>query len=260
MLVGLAVLLPSTKELSKVLFLSSFVMALAINAALWGSLHTIQSYYALFIMGLNILLVAPITLSAANIFTETSKIETGYTICCGIFAAIQAISFVICVLNAIYFDGRSIASFRSVCRNYYAAMILLIIVSMLQFVNLSLVGLMIYRRIMALKASYARARTNAHKRPLFLSRQGILMLGALPYILAILTLVILERLNTFVQLTTENAKNGYNTLSFAQKFALATSVAPFIEVTKYMFRKTKRLGGRSPIWYMISATNFQLRT
>jgi len=46
---------------------------IAINAALWGTFGTIQSYEGLFILGENIVLAAPLTLSITNLYYEVMR-------------------------------------------------------------------------------------------------------------------------------------------------------------------------------------------
>jgi hypothetical protein len=250
------VLIPSTEELSKALFLSSFATTFAINLAFWVTLSTIGSYYALFIMGLNILLTAPITLSIASLSNERWDLKSGFTICYSIFAAIKIASFAICLSKVAFYEGGSIASLRNVCKNYYVAMILLIASSIFQFILLWLVTTMIYLRVRNLGTHNPQ---NATDQGGIISSQTIRMVGLLPYTFAILSIIILERLDTYAQLTSDNPENGYNSLSFSQIFAVATTIAPVIEFIKYMFHKQPRLNDRSPFWHIIRATNFHRR-
>lgn len=86
------------------------------------------------------------------------------------------------------------------------------------------------------------------------------LLATAAYLPALVSLVLLEKLNDFSQLTWDKPDQGWTAFGFGQIFAVVTTMGPFIEIIRYLFRRTARLSGRSPISYILLATNFHLRT
>lgn len=208
-------------------------------------------------MGINVLLVAPVTLSTAGLFYETSELQYGFSFCYFVVGIFDFVSFVICLLIGISYNGTPIATLRKECKNYYTAMVLLITSSLLQIIIWGIVG--VFQFLYRLRAQL-RARYGNQLAAPFDTRQGIMTAGIVPYAVAILALVLIERLDTFTQLTWDNADQGWDALGFGQIFAVVTSVAPFIEVVKYLFRKQpERLSGLSPMGYLFRAKNFNFR-
>lgn len=251
--IALVVLLPLTEDLCKALFLSSFATSWGINVALWATRNVLESYEALSIIGTNILLVAPIILSIMSLLYKTSKMQIGFTICLAIFQLIYISSFIVTLPIAISYNSQSIAAFRKVCKDYYIAFIILTVSSLVQFAFLCITTVLVFRRSLDLSQ---RLRSGFG----FAPTQSIKMAGVIPYIFAIMSLVLLERLRTFANITSDAADQGLNDFGYGQIFALATVIAPLIEVIKYIFRKTDRLSGHSPFSYVIQGMNFHKRT
>jgi hypothetical protein len=220
---------------------------IAINAALWGTFGTIQSYEGLFILGENIVLAAPLILSITNLYYEVREVQIGFGLCLFAVLLVNFISLGMCIPKVTSIDNRSFRNFRETCRDYYLTIIVLITASVLQTLYLLISTIVVYIVRPAIDRESPLAKMTFVWAP-----------AATPYIVAILCTIFLERMNSFAefQWVTEE---GWTSFGFAQIFAITTSIAPLIEVIKYMFRKQEGLSNRSPILYFLLATNFHLR-
>jgi len=242
---ALFVFLPWSEELSRSVFLSSFSLTLAFNVAWWTTLAHTNSFYALFMMGINLLLTAPASVSLASLSRAKQRIEIGFGICYFMFALIKLVSFPICIYKARLYDGAGIASFRSECKEYYGIMIAMIAVSALQVAALGALSWVLYKR----------HRCN-NRSSIFENSQVLLWVSAFPFVLAICSLILIERLESFPGLTQENLEMLSDRVTFGQVFAIAGSVGPFIEFLKYLFYRTENLNGKSPFGYVLQITHF----
>ena len=242
---ALFVFLPWNEEFSRSLFLSSFSLTLALNVAFWTTLANTNSFYALFMMGINLLLTAPVSVSLASMSIAKRHIEIGFAICYFVFGVIKVISFGICVDKVLMYDGEGVAFFASECKDYYGIMIAMITISALQVLALVAMSWALYKR---------------HKNhdPLTPSAYSKVLrwIGTILFALAVFSLILLERLGSFAGLTSENPDTQNSTITFGQVFAIAGSVGPLIEFVKYLFHKTENLNGKSPFVHVLHITHF----
>jgi len=142
---ALFVFLPWSAELSRSVVLSSFSLTLAFNIVWWTTLAHTDSFYALFTMGINLLLTAPASVSFATLSIAQQRIEIGFAMCFFLFALIRLVSLAICIYKARLYEEAGIASFGSDCKEYSAIMIAMIATSSLRAVALGALSWVLYK-------------------------------------------------------------------------------------------------------------------
>jgi hypothetical protein len=214
------------------------------------------------LLGINLLLTAPISVSLASLSIAKHRIEIGFALSYFVFALIKLASFGICIDKAlVYTKGKPISNFASECKDYHGTLIAMIAISALQVLAIIGMAWPLYKR-----------HTNPTSQDF---AKVIRWVGTIPVALAVLTLILLERMGSSVNLSggdfldsqtgnitsntqTSNATSSQNdTVTFAQVFAIAGSIGPLIELTKYLFHvQPERLQGQSPFGYVVRITHF----
>lgn len=257
-ILGIASLLPWTNELAQALFLSSFPLFIAINISLWLTIQSFNSYLALVVIGINVLLAAPMSLSLTILSIKAPKVRTGYTVFYYSFVIAKIVSLGICISIALSYNGESIASFSTECRRYYITMISIITISAFQMITSFIIPLLFPRKQDLGDPDLENGDRRKNSLPISPGAKGCI---AFSYIFAILAVASIESLDKSAHVTWPDGVDGWYKWGFAQYVAFILSLGgPLVVLLIYLFQGSEDLAGRSPIVYVIKLTNFNLRT